>query len=338
MPQGGVWLAVLLGLTGGFVLLAAGPAIAAPEPRIVGGSATTISEWPWQAALVYDHGLGGNDFDRQFCGGSVIAPTIVLTAAHCVTDPALDPTQLEVVVGRTTLSSSQGQRVDVDRIVVDPSYDETTIQNDAAVLRLATPTSQPTISLAGPGEGSLWAPGADGWVTGWGSTNPDGSNPQDTLRQALVPIISDASCGNASVYGSDFFPAVMVCAGYLAGGVDSCFGDSGGPLMVAAGGGAWRQVGIVSWGFDCAQSNAPGVYSRVGADPLRSFIQGTVASLAPVTVPAETPAHKSAPCSRKAGVKRSRCLCKRKADKGKRRQCLKKAEKQPPRKPPSIDL
>jgi len=271
VPGGAARLGLLLGLAGGLAFAAAVPAAAAPEPKIVGGAATTISEWPWQAALVGDPAQGGNDFDRQFCGGSVIAPTIILTAAHCVTDPVLSPDQVQVVVGRTTLSSSQGQRLPVDTIVVDPSYDSTTLENDVAVLRVSGSTAQSPISLAGPGETSLWTAGSDAWVTGWGS---DGSTSQDTLREARVPIISDSSCGSGSVYGSEFFPAVMVCAGFLAGGVDSCSGDSGGPLAVPAPGGSWRQVGVVSWGIGCAEPNHPGVYSRVGSDPLRAYVTG----------------------------------------------------------------
>ena len=334
VPGGAARLGLLLGLAGGLMFAFAVPAAAAPEPKIVGGAATTISEWPWQAALVEDPGQGGNDFDRQFCGGSVIAPTIILTAAHCVTDPVLSPSQLQVVVGRTTLSSSQGQRLPVDTIVVDPSYDSTTVENDVAVLRLSASTSQPPISLAGPGETSLWTAGSDAWVTGWGSTSPDpgpAPTPQDTLREARVPIISDGSCGSGSVYGAQFFPTVMVCAGFLAGGVDSCFGDSGGPLAVQAPSGSWRQVGVVSWGEGCAQPNAPGVYSRVGSDPLRSYVTGVVAALTQtqnqVGPPPASPAGTTPRCSGKSGATRSRCLCKRKSSRPGRRKCFARHKK-----------
>src|SRR5512139_1229599 len=83
------------------------------EPRIVGGSPTTIEQYPWQAAVVYDPAkVSGNPFQRQFCGGSLVTPYIVLTAGHCVydTDPqnnsSLDPDDVDVVLGQTTLSTA----------------------------------------------------------------------------------------------------------------------------------------------------------------------------------------------------------------------------------------
>ena len=78
------------------MLLAIAPAASArsPEPRVVGGSQTTIEHYPWQAAVVVDRAKdAGNAHQRQFCGGSLITTSIVLTAAHCVydSDPDCDP-------------------------------------------------------------------------------------------------------------------------------------------------------------------------------------------------------------------------------------------------------
>jgi trypsin len=259
------------------------------SPRIVGGATTTISEWPWQAAIVLDHDLfPDDDFERQLCGGSVIAATFVLSAAHCF--ESLSAVQVEVVTGRTQLSDGAGQRVNVAGITVHPGYNPITFENDFAVLRLAEPTSQPRILLAGSAERGIWEPGDEAWVTGWGATSQGGAG-SDILREALVPIVSDSVCGQSDVYGSAFSATVMVCAGFLTGGVDSCQGDSGGPLVSPLGDGQWRLVGVVSWGDGCAQPNAPGVYTRIGADPLRADVQSIVTSLGgPNVLGASTPA------------------------------------------------
>jgi secreted trypsin-like serine protease len=103
--------------------------------------------------------------------------------------------------------------------------------------------------------------------------------PSDTLRAASVPILPDSTCGSGSVYGGDFDPSTMVCAGYLSGGTDTCYGDSGGPLQAPLQGGGYRLVGITSWGFGCAQRNAPGVYTRVAGTALRGPVASKVAAL-----------------------------------------------------------
>ena len=299
-------------------------------PRIVGGSATTIAEWPWQAAIVLDHdAFPGDDFQRQFCGGSVIAASFVLSAAHCFA--GVPAAEVEAVTGRTQLTDGAGQRVDVTAISAHPNYNPITFENDLAVLRLAQPTSQTPILLAGSAERGIWDAGDEAWVTGWGATTQGGVG-TNILREALVPIVSDSTCGQPGVYGSEFFAATMVCAGFLAGGVDSCQGDSGGPLVSPLGD-EWRLVGIVSWGDGCAQPNAPGVYTRIGDDPLRADVQSLVTALGgpdvigPSTPPGAATAlltAKGAACpvwSSRAG---KRCRCAKKgAAKGakKRRKC-----------------
>src|SRR5919106_198903 len=105
-----------------------GPAMAAdagdPEPRIVGGEPTTIEQWPWQVALACEPDSGpecvGDGYRRQFCGASLVAPTIVVTAAHFVFDEgagAFEPaSDFEVFTGRTVLSSSGGEVIDVAEV------------------------------------------------------------------------------------------------------------------------------------------------------------------------------------------------------------------------------
>ncbi len=247
-------------------------------PRIVGGHTTSVSAYPWQAALVYDSRFGLNDFQGQFCGGSLITPRIVQTAAHCVhdhdpdgpTSSAKDTNDLDVVLGKSTLTSPGGERRDVQAIYESdaPAYDPLTLENDFAWIVLTAASAQTPIKVAGAGETALWDPGRLTETSGWGTTSEGGIS-SNTLQAVTVPIIADSVCGLPSIYGSDFDAASMVCAGLLGGGVDSCQGDSGGPLQApAANTGAdppYRLVGAVSWGVGCARSNAPGVYTRLAA-------------------------------------------------------------------------
>ena len=222
------------------------------QPRIIGGSTTTINQYPWQAAIAYDPAKRtGNPFQRQFCGGSLVTPSIVLTAGHCVhrTDPDnssdLDPDDVNVILGQTTLSTAPpSSEFNVQGVAKQVGYDDSygpgggVPSNDVAYLVLQSPYNATTpIDIAGPDEGALWDPGSNQQITGWGATaeSGPGSGGSDTLRHATVPITTDASC--ASEYGANFNSATMICAGFPAGGVDTCFGDSGGPMQAAIGGG-----------------------------------------------------------------------------------------------------
>jgi secreted trypsin-like serine protease len=146
---------------------------------------------------------------------------------------------------------------------VQSGYNASLNTNDVAYLVMSTATGMTPINLAGPTETALWTPGYPTQVSGYGDVQ-QGGPASNTLRVATVPIIADSTCASPSVYGSDFYSSSMVCAGYLSGGVDSCNGDSGGPLESPAQGGIYRLVGLVSWGIGCAQQNEPGVYARLG--------------------------------------------------------------------------
>lgn len=275
-------------------LSAAAPADAQFQPRVIGGSATTIGQYPWQAALVVDPSKAtGDPFQRQFCGGSLITAQIVMTAGHCVdnTDPDngsdLDADDVNVVLGQTTLSGAPtSSEFDVQGVALHPGYDgrygpaSGVPSNDIAYLVLQSAYGATTpIDIAGPGEEGLWDAGSLEQITGWGATatSGPGSGGSDTLRHATVPIVSDVTC--AGDYGSYFNGSTMVCAGYPEGGVDTCFGDSGGPMQAAMGGGVYRLVGITSWGAGCAEPNAPGVYTRVAAAGMRAAIASEVFDL-----------------------------------------------------------
>jgi secreted trypsin-like serine protease len=145
-------------------------------------------------------------------------------------------------------------------------------RGDIAVIELTEPSTQQPIEWATPEDESLFAAGVLSTVIGWGATRPDGGdNPVDWLREAEVPIVSDDSCRASysdpqTPYGVLFHGEVELCAGYPEGGVDTCAGDSGGPLMVPKPSGGWLLAGITSWGAaPCAQPSKPGVYAEVAA-------------------------------------------------------------------------
>jgi secreted trypsin-like serine protease len=282
--------------------LAAGGSV---QPKIVGGSTASVATYPWQAAVVYStaQSPGQNAHQRQFCGGSLITTRIVMTAGHCVadTDPdcsltcglsdpggdgtaKIDPNDVDVVLGRTSLSdSSQGAEYPVTAVVLRDNFDgdyqgDGVPRYDVAYLVLGSPSGQTPIKIAGTDEKALWDPGSGADISGWGSTSESGGT-TDTLRAATVSVIADSTCSSPTVYGSDFDAATMLCAGNLSGGVDSCFGDSGGPLEAPLQGGGYRLIGITGWGDGCAEPNAPGVYTRVAGPVMRSLIASDISTI-----------------------------------------------------------
>lgn len=239
--------------------LVVAPAFAADgESRIIGGCDSTTDSRPWMVAV----GRKGyaSQFISHFCGATLIHENWALTAAHCMFDSddnAVTPGSIELYVGTTTLDSGEGETIDVTSITTHPSYDESTQRNDIALLRLSTPASQSTARLATvkPGQGY------EALTVGWGRTNAVSSSQGDSYPQELqevnVTTIDNANCYNNLLDS-------QLCAGVVAGGKDSCSGDSGGPLLLTSQGDD-TLVGVVSYGYGCAQAGQVGVYTSVSA-------------------------------------------------------------------------
>jgi hypothetical protein len=262
-------IACLLGTLA--ALCCATPA-SAVQPRIINGDAASPGEYPAQGFLQLSTSKG-----TFVCGGSLVSNRWFLTAGHCASEidsnKPLDASAFTVKLGkldRRTFTAADAHQVDLRE--VNAGYDHTDLDNDVALLRLATPApaSLDPIRLIEPGESGLWAAGKTATVIGWGVT--ESGSLSNVLLEATVPMVSDSGC--MSAWHTDFHAATMVCAG--GGDTDTCGGDSGGPLMVSDGA-FFVLTGLTSWGADpCAEPGKPGVYTRLGAASLNTWVRDRV--------------------------------------------------------------
>jgi trypsin len=243
------------------------PAQSAAAPRaaasVVGGGPADPGQWPFAAAIFRKN--------RLHCGGSVIAPTKILTAAHCVN--RFNVANFQVITGRPNLRDpSAGQTLPVASGRVHPDFEQTGL-HDVAVLNLAQPTTAPPVALATPAENAaLTSVGSVLAVAGWGATNPFGARLSPVLRNTFESVRTDRRCLKA--YTRDLFaPDSMICAlgarrkngGRFKLHTSACAGDSGGPLVASTPSGP-IEMGTVSYGGAlCGLPAAPSVYSRVSA-------------------------------------------------------------------------
>jgi secreted trypsin-like serine protease len=221
--------------------------------QIAGGQPIGIEDAPWQVALRVKSG------DRfTLCGGAVIDPKWVLTAAHCL-PPAVAPKDVNVITGTSDYLSG-GRWVGVRDVVVHEGYDPATNLADLALLRVVTPIEGVAIRLSRPAAEPR--AGEPLTVTGWGATAEGGLKSRQLMR-AVVPYVDNSTCNRPDSYAGRVLPS-MLCAGEVFGGADACQGDSGGPLVQSLADGPVL-VGVVSFGVGCGRQHKYGVYVRVGA-------------------------------------------------------------------------
>ncbi|WP_405488091.1 S1 family peptidase [Streptomyces sp. NBC_00096] len=245
---------------------------AAADSVVIGGKPVKVADAPWVVALASRDRFGGTR-GGQFCGGVLVAPTKVVTAAHCLGrqvlgGPVDSVRDFRVVTGRTELRANEGREIAVRSARVNPGYDPVSNAGDLAVLELDEAVApENVLPMAGLGHPAYGA-GTEAAVYGWGDTSGFGDYSY-ALRAAGVTVLADEVCGRAYPGDADgqFRADSMVCAGDREGGKDACQGDSGGPLVAQG-----RLIGLVSWGRGCGRADSPGVYTRIA--PLIDFIAG----------------------------------------------------------------
>lgn len=219
-------------------------------PTIVGGEDAKPHEFPFIISL--------QNNGRHFCGGSLITPNTVITAAHCVYGQTAE--NLTVSLGRHNIKNDENdekQNIKVADFIAHADFSYNTLVNDVAIIHLATPAVLneyvQTIALPEPD----LIPEGKSSIIGWGKTESCFfCGLPDTLQYAEVDIYKFDDCAEKYKNSGNKIQAGMVCA--ATDGIDTCQGDSGGPLFQNG-----TLLGLTSWGIGCANKNYPGVYTQV---------------------------------------------------------------------------
>ncbi|XP_005415128.1 PREDICTED: serine protease 29-like [Chinchilla lanigera] len=260
-------LFVTLCLVGSSAAHPPAPAIEKELVGIVGGHNAPLGKWPWQVSLKMYSYYSSAWVHR--CGGSLIHPQWVLTAAHCIHHRNADPSAYRILAGDVYLYGDQ-KLLSVSQIIVHPDFVYAHLGADVALLQLAEPAdcsaNVKPIKLTSFNREVTRKD--ECWVTGWGASSFFGWLPPPfRLQQVNVQVVENSLCEelyqNASRHRHKDRRIILndnVCAGTEGRG--PCFGDSGGPL-VCKNSGSWTLVGVVSWGYDCSWSNVPAVFARV---------------------------------------------------------------------------
>jgi trypsin len=268
------------------------PSRSRAHASIIGGYLPYTTQWPWMAYLRHS--------DGTFCGGVLLAPTRVLTAAHCVTEDdggISSPGSLQIVLGRRRLSeSASGEAFGVLSVARNAQFTKRadgSLDYDTAMLTLSRAASAPPATL---GVEPDWAGGVT--VMGWGHTNHETNEFSDDLLAVDLPTWTDVQC--ESSWGSDYDRTTDFCAGYYYGEKAVCHGDSGGPVMTTPDHGAtWKLIGIVSVvKAPCNVPGYPGIFAWVAGASLRAWVVAALgeappgppppAAAAPLTSPPAT--------------------------------------------------
>jgi len=248
-----------------------------PIAKVANGQTAAPGSQPWTASIR----VKGNTKSFHWCGAVIITERHVLTAAHCVEDYPKDVYLVRVGDWDQDVEDVGEKEFSIQTVNFHPEFNiGAYLSNDIAVLTLK-PQSGKSIQFTDkikpaclPSETTIYYPGKECTISGWGSTGQAAGGYARRLQSAKVPILKTEECMKKQVYGPDKLTGGMFCAGFLEGGIDSCQGDSGGP-MVCQNRGKNELWGIISWGYGCGRPNKPGVYTRVVSylDWIKSIIE-----------------------------------------------------------------
>ncbi len=226
------------------------------ETKITGGTDALISEFPWQVYIT------AGEFT---CGGSIISPEWIITAAHCVRNDAgviIPAAQIRVKAGANNpYNNAEGAVYQAAQVISHENYNDETLENDIALIKVSNPInisqSRPVVMVTQE-DISFGAtdPGVMTWVTGWGLTSVSPEVFPTRLQKVQLPIVTNSQA--STVWRS--IPSTVLMAGFRNGNKDACSGDSGGPLVVPVLG-EYRLAGLVSWGS--SECNTYGAYTRI---------------------------------------------------------------------------
>jgi secreted trypsin-like serine protease len=253
-------------------------------PLVVGGTPASANTWPW-LAFIYDE----QGSTVSLCTGTVVAPDVVLTAAHCVENPVNGVRSavsgFHVITGAVNWRSPARQQSTVSQIIVHPLRAARGVSNnvvgDAALLVLRTPTTAPAVALADSAEASLVRAGTRAEFAGWGRTDPKVARPPNVLRWASTVIQRPAYCAH---FDSSFDARAQLCA--LDAPVEAnstCYGDSGGPLAVQDQSGSWFEVAVISTGGGNCSRRQADYYTR--ADYIHPWLESALRELSSGAAP-----------------------------------------------------
>jgi trypsin len=226
------------------------------DERIIGGWPIAIADAPWQVALLATEVSAG--CRSQFCGGVVLSPRVVVTAAHCV-DRGTLPAQIKILSGDADLRG-ENKLVRVSSIHVHERWCPITKDFDIAILILSESVEYHGIELIDDLTEDALPVASEITVTGWGRVTEAGIG-SDTLRATRLPLQSRQNCNRPASYDGRV-SANMICAGRVTGGSDACLGDSGGPATIRVGTKNYL-MGLASWGEGCGRARKYGVFTRV---------------------------------------------------------------------------
>ncbi|XP_048487664.1 trypsin, alkaline B-like [Plutella xylostella] len=237
-----------------FLLIVTASAVAASN-RIVGGADASIEAYPAIVAIEY------LDIETtiwsQSCGGNILSPTYVLTAAHCV-----DESPMRIRAG-SSYRESGGTVINVKSSLVHPDYNKLVfLDADIALLKLEKAL------VYGPGiqQAAIYAQGTEVpnnsavVHAGWGFIeDEDDGDPSPILQDVIMYTVNYDEC--ARRYSTEQLTENMICSGYLGtGGKGPCDQDSGGPMYYNN-----VLVGLVSWFYGCASAEYPTINAKVSA-------------------------------------------------------------------------